>query len=310
MRSPLALVIAVLVACLSALLISACSSESRDAAPSAGQVVHSSVLAVAAQQHVKVAYDVTATVRATAGASASAQTRAMLARPITVKLAGGASQQAVTAKLHASLAGRNYEAQARVGSHESYVNLLGSWYGDRRQGLDSGKAKAESSIPADPAELARQISQLRAGVDRVIDADVTAGPDIDGPTWQASGHLDAAAVAKLAARAGHKLSSSDAAALDVFARAADIRYAVGASDRLPRQLAVTVDLDARQIAALAGGHGSVAAEISAARVEVAVTLTRWGQDVDYRAPAEFQPMSEISGALLGLLMGAMAPAAG
>jgi hypothetical protein len=84
----------------------------------------------------------------------------------------------------------------------------------------------------------------------VLDATVTEGPDIDGPTWQAKGHCDADGLAKPAKANGHARTADERAGVATFCGATELTYVAGADDRRPREIKVALHLDKATMAAL------------------------------------------------------------
>lgn len=136
----------------------------------------------------------------------------------------------------------------------------------------------------------------------VLDAHVSAGPDIDGKTWQAKGHCKADGLATLAQRNGQTVSAQDRKDIAAFCRSIEITYVVGADDHLPRQLRITADFDKETLTALAGSSGDDSTkELDRLNVELDIKLTQWGKDVSYKAPANPKSMNDLGMAVLGLL---------
>jgi hypothetical protein len=283
-------------------------SASGGSKPALGDLVGSSLRAVAGQDDLKVHYAVTAKLDATPSAQASEETRKFLSDPISLSASGGLSKGAVTLAGTFGLLGKSYSAEARVGQSETYVNLLGSWYGDSTKGLGDAKQSAQDKAgsKADPEQVKKALRWIYDHSDEVLDAQVTAGPDIDGPTWQAKGHCRADAVVDLVGRNGAAVSSADRKGIETLCRLTEITYVIGADDHLPRELRVVADLDNQAITQLAAGSGDGSArELDALHMDVAVKLTQWGQDVTFKAPANPKPMEDLGTALLSLMFTAM-----
>jgi hypothetical protein len=276
--------------------------------PSLGDLIGSSLRAASGQDDLKVHYALTARLDATPSAQATEQTRRFLSDPISVSASGGLSEDAVTVAGTVGLLGRSYRAEALLGRHETYVNLLGAWYGDRSKGLRDARRSAEdrAGSSADPETLRRTLRWVHDHADEVLDAQVTAGPDIDGETWQARGACRPAALIILAERSGVSVSAEDRRAVEAFCRLAEFTYVVGADDRLPRRLRVVADLDGQALTRLgAAGGDDASGELDALRMEFDVKLTQWGEDVSYEAPADVKPMEDMGMALLGLMLTGM-----
>jgi hypothetical protein len=294
---------------LAAYALAAAGCAGSGGTPDASGLLASSIRAAAGQKGMKVHYAVTAKVDGTPSARASAQTRKWLSSPLSLNASGGLSQDAATLSGNVGFTGKRFHAAALLGPHETFVNLLGSWYGDRTKGLADAERSAEdkAASKADPKQLEKALRWVYDHADEVLDARVTAGPDIDGKTWQATGHCDADGIAELARQNGQPVSAKDRKDIATFCRLVEITYVVGADDRLPRELRLTARIDNRAMAALAAaGDDASAGELDRLDLELDVKLTRWGQDVTYTAPANTKPMDELGMAVLGLLLQAAA----
>jgi hypothetical protein len=272
--------------------------------PDAAGLVASSLRAAAGQKDAKVHYAVKAKIDATPSARASEETRKWLSSPISLTASGGASEEAFTIAGDVAFTGKTYHAEALLGQHETFVNLLGSWYGDRTKGLADAKDTAEdqAASKADPEQIKKALRWVYDHSSEVFDAQVTAGPDIDGKTWQATGHCKADGIAKLARENGETLSAKERQDIATFCRIVHVTYVVGAEDHLPRELRIAADLDKRELTTLAASTGDADTdELERLRMELDIKLTKWGNDVTYTAPADPKPMEDLGMAALGLL---------
>jgi hypothetical protein len=278
--------------------------------PDTSGLVASSIRAAAGQKDPKVHYAVRARIAAVPSPQASPEQRKMLASPVRLEANGGVAKDALTIAGELGLAGRRYRAEALVGEHETFVNLLGAWYGDRTKGLADAATEAKDKAPAqaDTKQVEKALRWVYDHSDEVLDATVTRGPDIDGPTWQAKGRCDASGLAKLAKANGHALAANERTAVATFCRAAELTYVAGADDRLPREIKVALHLDKATMAALeaAGDGGAKSRDLDRLDVELDLRLTGWGDPVTYDAPADTRPMSDLGMAVLGLLFQAAA----
>jgi hypothetical protein len=250
----------------------------------------------------KVHYSVNATVDATPSAQATGQTRRFLSHPVSLSASGGLSEDAVTLAGNVAFTGKSYRAEALVGKRETYINLLGSWYGDRAKGLEDAQQSAEDKTAAkvNPQQLKKTLRWVYDHSDEVLDAQVTPGPAIDGKTWQATGHCKADGIAKLAEKNGETVSARERKDIATFCRLTEITYVTGADDHLPRELRITAHFDKQAMTALAAGDDS-ANELDALNIELDVKLSQWGKDVSYTAPANPKSMDDLGMAVLGLL---------
>jgi hypothetical protein len=278
--------------------------------PDTSGLVASSIRAAAGQKDLEVHYAVRARIAAVPSAQASPEQRRMLSKPVTLEAKGGVAKEALTIAGDLGLAGRRYHAEALVGEHETFVNLLGAWYGDRTKGLADAATEAKDTGPAkaDAKQVEKALRWLYDHSDEVLDATVTKGPDIEGPTWQAKGHCDADGLAKLAKANGHALTADERSAVATLCRATELTYVAGAGDRLPRELKVALHLDKATMDALeaAGDGGTKTRDLDRLDIELDLRLTGWGEAVTYDAPAETRPMSDLGMAVLGLLFQAAA----
>ncbi|MCW3048713.1 MAG: hypothetical protein JWO74_2997 [Solirubrobacterales bacterium] len=300
MRLRALLLSSLLVMC--ALIAAGCASSTDK--PAVSDLVASSLRATAGQKDIKVHYDVKAKVDATPSAQATAQTRKWLSAPISLTASGGASKDAVTLAGNISFTGKTYHAEALLGQHETFINLLGSWYGDRTKGLGDAQQTAQdkAASKASPEQVKKALRWVYDHSNEVLDAQVSAGPDIDGKTWQAKGHCKADGLATLAHRNGQTVSAQDRKDIAAFCRSIEITYVVGADDHLPRQLRIAADFDKQTLTALAASSGDNSTkELDRLKVELDIKLTKWGEDVSYKAPANPKSMDDLGMAVLGLL---------
>jgi hypothetical protein len=274
--------------------------------PDVSGLIGSSLRAASQQKDMRVHYSVNATVDATPSASASEQTRRFLSDPVSLSASGGLSQEAVTFVGNLAFSGKSLHAEALVGKHETYVNLLGSWYGDKTKGLDDaqGTVSEKTGAKANPEELKKTLRWVYDHADEVLDATVTAGPDIDGETWQAKGHCRPAAVVELAQRNGKTVSAQERKGIEQFCRVTELTYVIGADDDLPRQIRIDADLDKPTLAELSAANE--VNQFDRLRVALDIKLTKWGEEVKYSAPADPMPMEDLGMAIFGLLFQAAA----
>ncbi len=297
------LTIASLLAGLCGLAVAGCGGGQ----PDVPGLIGSSLRAASQQKDLRVHYAVTATVDATPSAHASAETRKFLSQPVSLKASGGLSKDALTFVGNLAFGGGHYDARALVGRNETYVNLLGAWYGDTTKGLNDlqDTTKAKTGADTDPTALRKTLRWVYDHSDEVLDATVTRGPDIDGPTWQAQGHCRPAAVVALAERNGTTMTAQDRDRVAQFCRVTELTYVIGQDDDLPRAVRITADLDRATLRALASGDASTA-ELDGLKLSLEIKLTKWGDDVEYTAPRDPKPMQDLGMAVLGLLFQAAA----
>ena len=299
MRRRALLTASLLVLCL-AVPVAGCGDQGDQ--PDTAGLIGSSLRAAAGQDEKSVHYDVKATLDVTPSACAPATARVLVSEPIELSLSGGASEKALTVDGTLGLGGKEYGAKGLLGPHSSYVNLLGTWYGDATKGFEDWEdaAPGGAAAKADPEELKKTMRWIYDHSDEVLDAEVTEGPDIDGPTWQAKGHCKADGIAALAAQSGEKMSAEDREGLATFCRVAELTYAAGADDDLPRRLGIEVDLDRAALAAMGDAD-----EVTALKLDLDVKFTKWGEDVEIDKPGNARPIDEAGPALMGLLFSAV-----
>jgi hypothetical protein len=287
---------------LCALVAAACGAAGDQ--PTVSGLVASSIRAAADQKDLEVHYDVSATISATPSAQASADTRKWLSAPLSLTASGGVSKDAVTLAGNIAFMGSSYRAEALLGRHEEFINVLGSWYGGRTKGLADAQDSAEDAAgsAADRKQAEQALRWAYDHADQVLDAQVSEGPDIDGATWQAKGHCDPDGLAKLAEDNGQPLSAHDRESVATFCRLTDITYVAGADDHLPRELRITADVDKATLETLAASSGDDSVkELDRLKLELDVKLTQWGKDVTYTAPAHPKSIDDLGQAVIGLL---------
>ena len=131
-----------------AIVVVAAGCAATGGQPDAPDLLASSIRATAGQKNQKVHYAVSVDLKGTPSARASAQTRAWLSKPVSLTASGGASKEAVTVSGDVAFTGRTFHAAALLGPHETFVNLLGAWYGDRTRGLADATATASRPTTA------------------------------------------------------------------------------------------------------------------------------------------------------------------
>jgi hypothetical protein len=298
MRLRALLLSSLLVVC--ALLAAACAGAGGK--PDTSGLIASSLRAAAGQKDMKVHYAVTAKLDATPSAQASEQTRKWLSEPIALTASGGLSKEAMTLAGNVAFTGKSFHAEALLGQHETFINLLGSWYGDRTKGLDDAQESAESKTASkvSPQQLKKTLRWVYDHSDEVLDARVVPGPAVDGKTWKATGHCKADGIAKLAQKNGQIVSAQDRKDIATFCRLTEVTYVTGADDHLPRELRITAHFDKPTLTALAAGDESTK-ELDALNVELDFKVSQWGKNVTYTSPANPKSMDDLGMAVLGLL---------
>jgi len=287
-----------------ALVATGCAGSGK---PDTSGLIASSLRAAAGQKDMKVHYDVTAKIDATPSAQAGEQTRKWLSSPISLTASGGLSKDALTLAGNVAFTGRTFHGEALVGPHETFVNLLGSWYGNRTKGLDDAQKGAEDKAAAkvDPDQLKKTLRWVYDHSDEVLDAQVGPGPAIDGKTWQATGHCKADGIAEVAQQNGQTISPEERKDIASFCRLTEITYVTGADDHLPRELRIAAHFDKQAMAGLADA-GDSTKELDRLDLTLDIKLSKWGKDVKYTAPANPKPMDDLGMAVLGLLFQAAA----
>ena len=95
--------------------------------PGVSGLVASSLRAASGERDMKVHYAIQAKIDATPSTQATAQTRKWLSAPISLTASGGAAKGAVTLAGSVGFTGKTYHAEALLGQHETFIQLLGSW---------------------------------------------------------------------------------------------------------------------------------------------------------------------------------------
>jgi hypothetical protein len=284
---------AVLAGC--ALALAGCGSDedtSSGAAPSASAMMADAL--TAAEREKSAALAMTASAR---GRSSDPQIRQFLAKPLGLKLKGGVSQTAVDLTGTAQWLGRGDTFGIRADQRRSFIRYADSWYGPG-DGLESGRASA-----GDKADVREAVAALRKHGDRIVRGKVAEGPDLDGPTWQLSGPLNADGLVQAAKAEGEPMDADEQNALRTIAPLVKITVAVGQEDKLPRRVALAFDVTKAQIdqlRALADEEDRFPLE--ALNAKISLDLSKWGDPVKVKAPSDVQPMEALGGALLGALM--------
>lgn len=215
--------------------------------------------------------------------------------PITIHFEGDYSQEAVTADGNVAFPGGTFTGGLLVGPHEVFLNLFGRWFGTR----DFGIADAEQEMEKDDPKGAQLYRDLQTGegvrryFDRVFVGEVVEGPDADGTsTWEFHGHLNADGIAELVREFGGETPSD--AELEAFRRIAeDVRVTllVGRDDDLPRRFDVHIELTPEHFEALEEADSGFD-ERGFFRVDFGLALSDFGKDVEYEAPAKFEPLEK------------------
>lgn len=287
------------------IMLAGCGSSS---APSADQLVSASLAAMHANHARSVNYELSLNAHATALAGASAQVLRYTENPLSLQVKGGVSATTFTADGQLQLAGQTITAHADLGPAGAYVNLLGTWYGDRTTTLSSLESKANQDESA-KEQVATTLNYqkvlllVRRYSAQAINATVSAGPNLDGPTWQLSGTVSAAGIAQLAKAQGHSLPAKELAQLSEYAGSVKLTYAVGRDDHLPRLLELDIALKGSQL-------GKLAHDLSALNATFKLSLSDYGTTVTYTPPAQYEPLAGMLNGLIGPQLGQLSATQG
>ncbi len=236
-----------------------------------------------------------------AGRSADPKLAPFLGKPISARISGGFSEAALALTGVVEGMGRKERIEARADRARSFVRFGGTWYGPG-DGLD----RASSASETDPAELRRAVAVLREHGDRVVKGKVVPGPDLDGPTWQVSGPLDADGIIAAARAEGEAPDADETQGLRLIAPLVKVTFAAGREDRLPRRFALRVDLSPEQVQRVRALGGADAEDfpLDELRAGLSLDMTRWGEPVRFQAPADPEPFESLYGAIGGALLAA------
>jgi len=218
--------------------------------------------------------------------------------PVTLHLEGDASEAAFTADASVGFAGQAFSGQLLAGEHEAFFNFMGQWYGTKDAGLaDAAEQGAESAV-TDPQEA---IQAFRDNFDDVLTGDVSAGPTVDGvETWRFEGTLNSSGIAAVSQEfGGEAMTTEEAAQLEVIADAVQVVVDFGREDSLPRHLELQLTLTADDLSELVGSTSGLEG-VESLDASVTIDLTEFGKDVSYEAPAEFAPIEDLLGQLVGV----------
>ena len=231
------------------------------------------------------------------GGSPDPQVRQFLSKPITARLTGGVSERVVNLSGAVGALGRTERFGISADTERTFIGFRGTWYGPT-DGL-------EQSGGDDAGELRRALAVVREHGDSFIAGRVTEGPDVDGPTWQVTGPLDAEGIIRAARAEGEQIDADDQRTLRVLAPLVRVTVAAGRGDRLPRRVAVRVDLTRAQtdrLRALADDDDEL--PIDELRAGLSLDMTNWGEPVRPAAVRDPQPLDALEAALGGALISA------
>jgi hypothetical protein len=234
----------------------------------------------------------------TSGSSSVPGLSALAGKPITLKVSGDASSKAFTADGSVSLGGKSYSGKLLAGSGALYVNLLGSWYGSTKLGLDSLKRYGSSTSTT----TTQQLDQIRKNAGEALKGTVADGPTLDGvSTWEFKGTLDANGLAKLSQdQTGKAMTAQQKQALQVIQDATSFTMDVGKDDSLLRRVSMKMDLPADKLQQLnQSGSSSSLNGVESVNLSFTLDLSKWGEPVTISPPSSFQPFSALLGGLFG-----------
>lgn len=270
--------------------------------PSPSALVIDSARALKAQKPARFAFDTKASVdEIVPAAGASPQVQQFAGSPNSFGVKGAYSPEAITAKGSANFIGQTFTAEAQAAAREVYVRFLGQWYGTKQFGLDQLKQQAEQQggKSSDQAFNEAVANIERYGKD-VFTGDVTEGPELDGePTWQTVGTLNVDGLAKIAQDRGEQVSAQDREVLEKVAQGTELTYVVGQEDKLPRRLRFSFDVRPAEFADSARENKAALKQVERVRASFNVNMSKWGDPVEIRPPANFQPLEQLAGQFLG-----------
>ncbi len=274
--------------------------------PSPSALVIDSARALKAQKPTRFAFDTQARVdELVPAAGASPQVQQFSGSPTSLGLNGAYSAEAIQARGSASFAGQTFTAEALAGARELYVRFLGSWYGTKDIGLQQLRQQAEQrgGRSSDQAFNEAVANIERYGRD-VFTGEVTEGPEVDGtPTWQTEGTLNVDGLQKIAERQGEQVDAQDREVFEKIAQGTTLAYVIGQEDKLPRRVRFAVNLMPSQFAGSARENGEDLKQVERVRASFTVNMSKWGDPVEIKPPANFQPIEQLAQRFLGGALG-------
>lgn len=298
---------AVLLALAFAVVATACGAgaggsggSSTESAPGFGTLVSEMLDAAEAVKSAHYVVDASLAVE-TDGDVSDPMLTAFAQNPLSIHAEGDVSESAFTASGSVSFLGQTLSGEVLGSENEIYVNFLGTWYGSPDAGFaDAAQGElgfeAEAGTPT-PEELLDQL-------DQVVTGEIMEGPDVDGAaTWRVEGRLNSEGIAELAETYGGETLPAEAlVGLDAFADATTLVMIVGREDSLPRSFEMTMDLSADDLAEFSDGEADLSG-LRSFKLEVSGSLSDFGTQVAYEAPASFEPIEELLGQFGGLDLG-------
>jgi hypothetical protein len=289
------------------------SSSSKSSAsagtPSLGTLLGDMVAASKSQHSAHYSIDLTVSVE---GTSSNPQLQLLASKPIKLHLDGDASKSALSANGSISALGKDFSAKFLANSSSLYLNVLGTWYGSSKFGLDKLTKYGNKRIaPAGTSQLQSE-QQLRQHADEILTGTISDGPTLDGvSTWEFKGKLNADGLATLSAQKGKTLTSQQKDVLKVVQDSTNVTLDIGKDDHLIRNFDFGLDLTADQLKTLSQSVGSSSTAstlngLSAVHFSFTLGLSKWGEAVTITPPSSFQPLSALLKSFAGLVGGGSA----
>lgn len=287
-----------------AVLAAGCGGAEEPPSPSA--LVIDSARALRAQDPARFRFDARARADEIVPApGAGADIRQFTDTPASVGLSGVFSPEAIEAKGSASFAGQTFTADALAGARELYVRFLGSWYGTKELGLQQLRQQVEQQGGKSTGQAFDEtIANIERYGDEVFEGEVREGPELAGDaTWQTEGTLNVDGLGKIARQQGKQVTPEDREVLEKVAQGTRLTYVVGQEDKLPRRLRLSFDLRPAELAEAARENEEDLKQVERARASFTVNMSDWGQPVEIRPPANFQPLEQLAQRFLGGAIG-------
>jgi hypothetical protein len=245
-------------------------------------------------------YDLDASVDIkTNGSSTNPSLSILGGKPITLKVSGDASSHDFSADGTVSFGGKSFSGKVLAETGALYLNVLGSWYGSTKLGLDSLKKYGTSTSSSLTGTKLKELQQ-KAG--EALSGTITDGPTLDGTdTWEFNGTINADGIAKLSEEQnGKALTAQEKQSLQVIQDAMTLKFDVGKDDNLVRRADLKLDLPADKLKQLNQGSSSSGLNgVESVNASFTLDLSKWGEPVSISPPSSYKPLA----GLLGLFTG-------
>jgi hypothetical protein len=283
-------------------LVAGCGGGSSEQPPDPSALVIDSARALKAQEEASFTLDTQARVDELVPASgADAQVQQFAGSPTSLGLSGAFSRDAIQAKGSAQFGGQTFTADALAGPKELYVRFLGRWYGSKDIGLEQLRQQAEQRGGKSSDQAFNEaVANIERYGKEVFTGEVTEGPEVDGTaTWQTEGTLNVDGLEKIAKDQGEQVTAEDREVLEKVAQGTTLTYVIGQDDKLPRRIKFALDLKPSEFADSARGNSEDLKQVERVRASLTANMSKWGEPVEIKPPANFQPLEQLAGQFLG-----------